>query len=191
MSITLKVLFIFLLPRFWETIPDSESSKATIGFLLVRVFYLDEFAALFISTKQGNEASSIIFAELIKKIFYYDCLSIPALTINAVVLGVLYGYGQTFLATLNNVIRIVTRISVLLICKSVMDTSNLDNAATAAGLSMGISNIVIAIFAIVMFIIFFFKVKAKGFKGMKLTDSEPEMIEVDGILVRKDSIKEA
>lgn len=164
---------------------------STIGFLLVRVFYLDEFAALFISTKQGSEASSIIFAELIKKIFYYDCLSIPALTINAVVLGVLYGYGQTFLATLNNVIRIVTRISVLLICKSVMDTSNLDNAATAAGLSMGISNIVIAIFAIVMFIIFFFKVKAKGFKGMKLTDSEPEMIEVDGILVRKDSIKEA
>jgi hypothetical protein len=42
-----------------------------------------------------------------------------------------------------------------------------------------------------MFIIFFFKVKAKGFKGMKLTDPEPQMVEVDGILVRKDSIKEA
>ena len=94
--------------------------------------------------------------------FYFDCLSIPALTINALVLGVLYGYGQTFLATLNNVIRIVTRISVLLICKAVMDTSNVDNAATAAGLSMGISNIVIAVFAVIMFIIFFIRVNRHG-----------------------------
>jgi len=84
---------------------------AILGFLCVRVFFLDEIANLFMSTK--NIETSAAFADLIKKVFYYDCLSIPALTINAIVLGVLYGYGQTFLATLRTGICYIPLIIVL------------------------------------------------------------------------------
>lgn len=158
-----------------------------IGFICVRFLFLDQIVNLFTTA----EAVSQTYKELIKGIFYYDCLSIPSLAVNAVILGLLYGYGQTILATINNLVRIATRIGVLLICKVTMDTSNLENAAKAAGLSMGISNVVIATFVTIILLIFLIKTKRKGYKGMHFTDPEPEMIEVDGILVRKDSIKEA
>ena len=120
---------------------------------------------------------------MIKDIFYYDCLTIPSLAINAIILGLLYGYGQTFLATVNNILRIATRIGTLWY----LQTFHPEIGAQAAGISMGISNICIAIFAIIFLIIFLIKIKIKGYKGMKLSDPEPEMIEVDGILVRKES----
>lgn len=161
---------------------------SVFGFLMVRVFFLDEIASLFITAKQVENTT--LYAELIKKVFVYDCLSIPALAINAVILGILYGYGQTFLATLNNVVRIVTRISVLLICRATMDVSTLDSAAMAAGLSMGISNIAIGVFALAMLLIFLIKTKRKGYKGMHWNDPEPKMVEVDGILVREDLVDE-
>lgn len=154
---------------------------SAIGFICVRFLFLDQIASLFLT----GEDASVQYMELIKKVFYYDCLSIPALAINAVILGLLYGYGQTILATINNLVRIITRIGVLLICKATMDTTNLENAAKAAGLSMGISNIVIALFVIIILFIFLLKTRLKGYKGMFFTDPEPEMIEKDGILVRK------
>ena len=119
---------------------------------------------------------------MIKDIFYYDCLTIPALAINYVVLGLLYGYGQTFLATINNVLRIVTRILTLWILQTYFPNIG----AEAAGISMGISNIIIALFAIVFFVFFLIKIKFKGYKGMHFKDKEPEMVEVDGILVNKE-----
>ena len=51
---------------------------------------------------------------------------------------------------------------------------------------MGISNIAIALFAIIFLVIFLLKTKAKGYKGMKFTDKEPEFCEVNGILVNKE-----
>ena len=102
---------------------------------------------------------------MIKNIFYYDCLTIPALAINCAVLGILYGYGQTFLATINNVIRIVTRISVLWYLQSFHP----EIGAEAAGISMGISNILIACSALIFLTIFFIKVKVKGYKGMRFS----------------------
>lgn len=158
-----------------------------IGFMCVRFFFLDQIVNLFTTA----EVASVTYKELIKGIFYYDCLSIPALAVNAVILGLLYGYGQTVLATINNIVRIATRIGVLLICKATMDTSNLDNAAKAAGLSMGISNVVIAIFVTIMLLIFLIKTKYKGYKGMHFSDPEPEMIEINGLLVRKDCSENA
>ena len=99
--------------------------------------------------------------------------------------------GKNFNVVSPNSIASIISVGVLLICKVTMDTSNLENAAKAAGLSMGISNVVIATFVTIILLIFLIKTKRKGYKGMHFTDPEPEMIEVDGILVRKDSIKEA
>ena len=147
------------------------------GFLMVRVFLQDQIIGLF---NLSND--SVEFVNLIKNIFYYDCLTIPALAINTAILGLLYGYGQTFLATVNNVIRIVTRIATLWI----LQTFYPEIGAEAAGISMGISNILIAISAIIFLIIFLVKTKIKGYKGMKFSDPEPEMIEVNGILINKE-----
>ena len=144
------------------------------GFILMRFVFLDEIIMLF-NTK--NE--SLEFVNMIKNIFYYDCLTIIALMINSAVLGLLYGYGQTFLATLSNLLRIGTRIGVLWF----LQTFHPEIGAEAAGISMGISNILIAIFAIVFLIIFLIKIKIKGYKGCHFNDPEPIMIEKDGILI--------
>ena len=151
---------------------------SVIGFLCVRVFFQDQILNLFNTKNTSPE-----FIQMIKDIFYYDCLTIPSLAINAIILGLLYGYGQTFLATVNNILRIATRIGTLWY----LQTFHPEIGAQAAGISMGISNICIAVFAIIFLIIFLIKIKIKGYKGMKLSDPEPEMIEVDGILVRKES----
>lgn len=152
-----------------------------VGFLCVRVFFEDQIIGLF-----NTENTSLEFTNMIKEIFKYDCISIPALAINGLVLGILYGYGQTFLATVNNILRIVTRISTLLILQNFFP----EIGSEAAGISMGISNGVIAVFSIIFFIIFFIKIKRKGYKGMHLNDPEPEMIEHNGILIRKEELAE-
>ena len=48
---------------------------------------------------------------------------------------------------------------------------------------MGISNILIACSALIFLTIFFIKVKVKGYKGMRFSDEEPKMVEVDGMLI--------
>ena len=150
-----------------------------IGFLIVRVLFMDEIIGLF---NLNND--SIDFVNMVKDIFYYDCLTIPALAINTAVLGVLYGYGQTFLATINNLLRIVTRIFVLWY----LQTYHQEMGWEAAGISMGISNIAIAVFALVFLSIFLIKIKIKGYKGMRFSDKEPTFYEKDGVLlVRKEN----
>lgn len=151
-----------------------------IGFLVVRVFFLDQIVGLFANTNPDYADQIIEYQEMIKGIFYYDCLSIPALAIVAVVLGFLYGYGQTFLATINNLLRIATRIGTLWFLQTFTDLGS-----ESAGISMGISNISIAILSIIIFTIFMIKTKMKGYKGMRFSDPEPEMHEINGILVRK------
>lgn len=155
---------------------------ATIGFLCVRVIFLDQIISLF-----NLKNDSLEFVTMIKEIFYYDCLTIPALAINTAILGILYGYGQTFLATINNLLRISTRIFVLWFLQKYHPEIGWE----AAGISMGISNIAIAIFAIIFLIIFLIKIKTKGYKGMRFKDTEPEFIEVDGILVNKEEANNA
>ena len=150
---------------------------SVLGFLSVRVFFEDQILNLFNTKNTSPE-----FVQMIKDIFYYDCLSIPALAINSIILGLLYGYGQTFLATVNNVLRIFTRIGVLWY----LQTFHPEIGAEAAGISMGISNLIIAFSAIIFLTIFLIKTKMKGYKGMTFNDPEPEMIEVNGILVRKE-----
>lgn len=152
---------------------------STIGFLCVRVFFLDEIVNLFNLKNESQE-----FVDMIKNIFYYDCLTIPALAINTAILGIIYGYGQTFLATFSNLLRIATRIGVLWY----LQTYHPEIGSEAAGISMGISNIAIAIFAIIFLAIFLIKIKVKGYKGMKFSDPEPEFVEVNGMLINKESL---
>lgn len=155
-------------------------SWALIGFLIVRVFFLDQIVGLFANTDPDYASQIVEYQEMIKNIFYYDCLSIPALAIVSAVLGFLYGYGQTFLATINNLLRIATRIGTLWFLQTFTSLGS-----ESAGISMGISNISIAILSLIMLSIFFIKTKIKGYKGMHFSDEEPEMHEINGILVRK------
>lgn len=153
---------------------------AVFGFLCVRVFFQDEIISLFNLKNDSAE-----FALMIKEIFYYDCLTIPALAFNTAILGILYGYGQTVLATINNFLRIAIRIGVLWF----LQTFHPEIGHEAAGISMGISNIAIAIIAIIFLLLFLLKVRIKGYKGMKFSDPEPEMVEINGILINKKELK--
>jgi putative MATE family efflux protein len=150
-----------------------------LGFICVRFLFEDQIVNLFNTKNDSPE-----FVQMIKDIFFYDCLTIPALAINSVILGLLYGYGQTKIATVNNLLRIITRISTL----AYLQKFHPEIGSAAAGISMGISNIAIAIFALILLTFFLFRTKIKGYKGMHFTDKEPEMVEVNGILINKGNL---
>jgi Na+-driven multidrug efflux pump len=98
------------------------------------------------------------FLALIKSIHRYDSLSILALAVNAAVLGVLYGYGQTRMTMVLNISRVfVFRIPILWY----LQTFHKEIGAEAAGISMGISNICIALASIACLAIFLRRIKAE------------------------------
>ena len=138
-----------------------------VGFVLVRFVFLDELTNLFSIT--NNETNSeISMTDLIKQIFMFDCLSIPALGLASAVLGVLYGYGKTFLSGILNGSRILIRIISLI----VLHACGINYKA--AGISMGISNILIGLLSLIAFIIFYVNLRKKGYQGMYLTDKRIE-----------------
>lgn len=138
-----------------------------LGFVLVRFVFLDELTNLFSIT--NNETNSeISMTDLIKQIFMFDCLSIPALGLASAVLGVLYGYGKTFLSGILNGSRILIRIISLI----VLHACGINYKA--AGISMGISNILIGLLSLIAFIIFYVNLRKKGYQGMYLTDKRIE-----------------
>ncbi len=130
-----------------------------IGFILIRFIFLDELTSLF--NTSNNDDNQI--GNYVKEIFKYDCISIPALGLTSALLGLLYGYGKTFLSSILNFSRIGIRIISLIICHSI----GLDY--TAAGISMGISNILIGVMAFIFAVIFLLNLKKKGYNGMYLT----------------------
>lgn len=130
-----------------------------IGFILIRFIFLDELTSLF--NTSNNDNSQI--GNYVKEIFKYDCISIPALGLTSALLGLLYGYGKTFLSSILNFSRIGIRIISLIVCHSI----GLD--FKAAGISMGISNILIGVMAFVFAVIFLLNLKKKGYNGMYLT----------------------
>ena len=141
-----------------------------VGFILVRFVFLDQLTQLFSITKNKG-TSDLSMTDLIKQIFVYDCLSIPALGISACTLGILYGYGKTFLSGILNGSRILIRILSLIILHSAGMNYQ------AAGVSMGISNLLIGLLSVLAFIIFYVDLKKKGYQDLKLSDPEPEKIE--------------
>lgn len=101
----------------------------------------------------------------VKMIHNYDSWSIPALAINSAVLGLLYGFGKTRMAMTINIARaFVFRIPILLILLYCFPELGVE----CAGLSMGISNICIAVMSIVCLLIFLVQLKKKGYQGMRL-----------------------
>ncbi len=137
-----------------------------IGFILVRFVFLEDLANLFASTRvddatEVEKASMLV--RYIKEVYVYDCLSIPTLGVCASVLGILYGYGKTYLSTILNFSRIATRIITLV----ALYFAGMNY--TAVGVAMGISNIIIMLLSIMFFVIFM--AKEKPLKKQKIQDS--------------------
>ena len=132
-----------------------------IGFILVRYVFLDSLTSLF--NRDGSEKMS----QYVKEIFVYDCISIPSLGLTSALLGLLYGYGKTFLSSILNFSRIGIRIISLVVCQSIGLNYQ------AAGISMGISNILIGVLALIFLIIFLVSLYKKGYRDMKVSDKEP------------------
>jgi len=142
-----------------------------LGYFLMRFVFINQLIELFSSPDENVE----IYKNMVKEIFVWDSLSIPSLGITAAVLGLLYGYGQTRLSTILNLSRIGSRIIILLIFHSVAPDMS---PTLCAGVSMGISNIIILLISTIFLIIFMIRIKKNGFNGMHLTDPEPEVSEL-------------
>lgn len=146
-----------------------------IFWVLIRFIFQDALIGLY-SQKEAVGTENIEetlkraeeFKGYVKQIHNYDSWSIPSLAINGAVLGVLYGFGKTKLTMIINISRaFVFRIPILLILLYGFPQLGVE----CAGLSMGISNICIAIMSLVFFAIFLVQIKKKGYNGMKLNDS--------------------
>lgn len=150
--------------KFFIRIVIIAAIVAVAGYVLTRFIFLDELVNLF----NSNDDKGAYYTNMIKEIYVYDSLSIPALGICSAVLGLLYGYGKTFLATILNFSRIGVRIlSIVIIHYTLPEVSG----PTCAGISMGISNGTILLLSLVFFAIFFISLKKHGYHGMHLADN--------------------
>lgn len=143
-----------------------------IGYILMRFVFIDQIVSLFTS----SDDKSAEYVQMVKEIFVWDSLSIPALGVTAAVLGLLYGFGQTGLSTILNLSRIGSRIIFLVTIHSINPSLS---PTLCAGLSMGISNTIILLVSILFLVIFLVRIKKKGYQGMHLTDPEPEVSELN------------
>lgn len=131
-----------------------------IGYILIRFILQDEIIGLYNQNDVAQDTE--MFLALIKSINRYDSLSILALAVNSAVLGVLYGFGQTKLTMVLNISRVfVFRIPVLWY----LQTFHKEIGAEAAGISMGISNICIAVASLCCLGFFLYRMKKN-----KITD---------------------
>lgn len=125
-----------------------------VGYILVRFVCQDAIINLYNQNELATDTE--MFLALIKSIHRYDSLSILALAVNSAVLGVLYGFGQTKITMVLNISRVfVFRIPVLWY----LQTFHPEIGAEAAGISMGISNICIALASLACLGFFLLKIK--------------------------------
>lgn len=171
---------------FWKSLIVVTIISA-IGYVLLRFFLINQITDLFTLVKNQSESKERMetYKNMIKDIFVFDSLSIPALGITAAILGLLYGFGQTKLSFFLNLSRIGSRIIILLICYYLTPLKT--DPTFCAGLSMGISNIVILIVATLFLVFFLLHVKKKGYLGMQLSDPEPD---VSPLVYEEDEKKE-
>ena len=138
-----------------------------VGYILIRFTFQSALIGLF-KGDYANQAQAEEFMMYVKQIHRLDSLSIPSLAINAAALGVLYGFGKTKLAAFINIARaFIFRIPVLLICLLCFPELGVE----CAGISMGISNICIALMSVICIIVFLIQIKKKGYDGMTLNDN--------------------
>lgn len=140
-----------------------------IGYILIRFIFQDNLISIFSKTESELvEMTSHEFMKLIESINNYDSLSILALSINSSVLGILYGYGKTKLAMIVNICRVfVFRVPVLWF----LQTFHPEMGAECAGISMGVSNILIATMSVIILIVFLASLNKKN-KKEKLQNQE-------------------
>lgn len=125
-----------------------------VGYVMVRFVCQDAIIGLYNQNALAEGAGE--FLALIKEINRYDSLSILALAVNSAVLGVLYGFGKTKMTMILNISRVfVFRIPVLWY----LQTFHKEIGAEAAGISMGISNICIAIASLLCLAVFLLKLR--------------------------------
>lgn len=133
------------------------SALGVIGYIIIRFLLQDQIIGLYNQNDLAQGAEE--FLALIKSIHRYDSLSILALAVNAAVLGVLYGFGKTKMTMILNISRVfVFRIPILWY----LQTFHKEIGAEAAGISMGISNICIALSSLACLGIFLWDLKKKG-----------------------------
>ena len=136
-----------------------------IGYILIRFLLQDQIINLYNQNEFAESAEE--FLALIKSIHRYDSLSILALAVNAAVLGILYGYGQTKMTMVLNISRVfLFRIPILWY----FQTFHPEIGAEAAGISMGISNICIAIASLACLGIFLWKNSRKNLNKIEASD---------------------
>ena len=134
-----------------------------IGYILIRFVFQDDLINLYNQNKDAVDTKE--FLVLIKEINRYDSLSIIALAINAAVLGILYGFGQTKMTMVLNISRVfLFRIPILWY----LQNFHKELGAEAAGISMGISNLCVSVASICFLIYFIIKIKKQGYNGMKV-----------------------
>ena len=135
-----------------------------VGYIFMRFVFQDSLISLFskADTKETIEETEL-FMSIIKSIYNFDSWSIFSLAVNSAVLGVLLGFGKTTYAMIINFARVfVFRIPVLWF----LQTFHPEMGAECAGLSMGISNICIALMSLIMLAIFLLNLKRKEKKNI-------------------------
>lgn len=158
---------------------------AVIGVIIVTVF--DSQITLFFARSAKNPEE---YAKHISQVFFYEKMGIITLAINSAVLGLLYGLGMTKVASLMNIARVfVFRIPSFLILNRLVDLGvrlpggvPLDGFL-CAGLSMGISNILIGLVAVVVGICVVFRIrKRKKITEDSMSLSQEEKNRVDSFI---------
>lgn len=142
-----------------------------VSWILIRFAFQEGLIGLFSRDQAPEQADE--FKNYVRLIHNYDSWSIPSLAINAGVLGVLYGFGKTKLTMVINIARaFVFRIPILVILLYCFPQLGVE----CAGLSMGISNICIAVMSIVCLFIFLIQIKKKGYQGMRVDEKPKENV---------------
>ncbi len=141
-------------------------SISITGYVLVRFIFIDQLISLFNTKETDSIEEGMQLVIYIKDVFKYDSLSIISLGFTSAVLGLLYGYGKTFLSTILNFSRILTRILTLFILHE------MGFGYEACGIAMGISNITIGLLALGALLIFLFTFKKQKVKVYKLIEEK-------------------
>ncbi len=155
---------------------------AVIGVVIVTIF--DKPITMFFARSSENQE---VYASHISQVFFYEKMGIITLAINSSVLGLLYGLGKTKIASVMNIARVFAfRIPSFIICNKlandnvVLPGNVVLDGFMCAGLSMGISNILIGLVAVVVGIVVICNIKKTQRiqeDSMSLTNEEVSRID--------------
>lgn len=132
-------------------------SIAVVGVIIITIF--DSEICHFFARNAGSEEEIEEFASNISSVFRYEKIGIITLAINSCILGLFYGFNLTKISSAINIARVfVFRIPTFLICKYVI---KLEDGFLTAGISMGVSNILIGVMSSIIVIVVILKIKKK------------------------------